>query len=198
MGFEWQDHHFISGRLCLDFVNTIVYGRDPERRQDRLGTIDETLAWIAAAPGTPKPPVLGGYGARRFYLEALRARAACDGLFRAAALGEAIDSDTWRDLASLHAAALRSGNAQIAIDDQGLDLTPAGTSPLPFLAAVTLDALALALSPRIARVKECPGCHWLFVDGTRNGRKRWCEMRTCGNRAKARRYGERVRSAAPL
>jgi predicted RNA-binding Zn ribbon-like protein len=198
MGFEWQDHHFISGRLCLDFVNTIVYERDRERRQDRLGTIDETLAWIAAAPGAPEPPVLGAYGARRFFLEALRARAACDGLFRAAAVGEAIDPDTWRDLAGLHAAALRPGDARIALGEQGLVLSPVAAFPLPFLAAVTLDALALALSPRIARVKECPGCNWLFVDGTRNGRKRWCEMRTCGNRAKARRHGERVRSAAPL
>lgn len=194
MSFEWQDHHFVSGRLCLDFVNTIVYGRDPERRQDRLGSIDETLAWIAAAPAAPEPPAVRGYDAERFFLQALRVRGACDGLFRAVAAGETIHTDAWRDLVALHAAGLGAGDVFVA-GERGLALE-AGARPLPVLAAVTLDAMTLALSPRITRVKECPGCHWLFVDATRNGRKRWCEMRTCGNRAKARRYGERLRSAA--
>lgn len=195
MGFEWQDHHFVSGRLCLDLVNTIVYGRDPSRRQDRLSSLDETMAWIAAAPSAPAPPAVDGYDARRFFLEALRIRAACDGVFRAAALGEEIDPDAWCDLAEMHGAALRAGTVRVLPGEEGLFLNPDGARALPFLGAVTLDAMALALSPKILRVKECPGCNWLFVDGTRNGGKRWCEMRTCGNRAKARRYGERMRSA---
>jgi predicted RNA-binding Zn ribbon-like protein len=194
MSFEWQAHHFVSGRLCLDFVNTVVYGRDGGRREDRLPTVEETLAWIAAAPGAPAPPSLGDYETSRFFLEALRVRAACDGLFRAVAAGESIDSRSWRDLATLHGVAMEPAIAGLVVGEHGLAVAPDLVPALPFLAVVTLDAIALALSPRLARVKECPGCNWLFVDGTRNGSKRWCEMRTCGNRAKARRHGARTRS----
>ena len=35
-------------------------------------------------------------------------------------------------------------------------------------------------------------CTWLFVDESRNRTRRWCSMKDCGNRAKARRHYERV------
>ena len=60
--------------------------------------------------------------------------------------------------------------------------------------AVTLDALlahsavVLAFSPRVHRVKACPSCAWLFVDTSNGRRRRWCDMRSCGNRAKAQRF----------
>lgn len=40
------------------------------------------------------------------------------------------------------------------------------------------------------RLRCCPGqdCGWLFLDTTRNGRRRWCDMAVCGNRAKAGRH----------
>jgi len=42
------------------------------------------------------------------------------------------------------------------------------------------------------RVGRCPGrvCGWLFADP--RGRRRWCSMATCGNRAKARRHAARA------
>jgi predicted RNA-binding Zn ribbon-like protein len=63
-------------------------------------------------------------------------------------------------------------------------------------AAVAWSAGQLLTSPDLARVRVCPGdgCGWLFLD--RRGRRRWCTMATCGNRAKARRFAERERSAA--
>jgi predicted RNA-binding Zn ribbon-like protein len=44
------------------------------------------------------------------------------------------------------------------------------------------------------RVRACPGrgCGWLFVD--RAGRRRWCRMEWCGNRAKARAHARRRQS----
>ena len=38
------------------------------------------------------------------------------------------------------------------------------------------------------RCGECPSCRWLFLDTSRNGRRRWCSMATCGSRIKARRH----------
>jgi predicted RNA-binding Zn ribbon-like protein len=44
-----------------------------------------------------------------------------------------------------------------------------------------------------APVRACPGhdCGWLFLDP--NGRRRWCTMATCGNRAKVARFARRHR-----
>lgn len=48
---------------------------------------------------------------------------------------------------------------------------------------------------RLSRVRMCAslGCGWLFLDESRGGRRRWCSMATCGNRAKARQHYQRKR-----
>ena len=47
------------------------------------------------------------------------------------------------------------------------------------------------------RVRICANdtCRWIFYDESRSGQRRWCDMATCGNRAKARRHRERAKSA---
>jgi predicted RNA-binding Zn ribbon-like protein len=54
------------------------------------------------------------------------------------------------------------------------------------LALVARDALDLVSSADLARVRPCsnPECQVLFLDSSRPGRRRWCSMGTCGNRAK--------------
>jgi predicted RNA-binding Zn ribbon-like protein len=47
------------------------------------------------------------------------------------------------------------------------------------------------------RVCENPGCRWVFKDTSRTGRRKWCSMRSCGNRAKVARHRAR-RKVAPL
>ena len=50
---------------------------------------------------------------------------------------------------------------------------------------------------REARFRICANdtCRWIFFDESRPGNRRWCDMATCGNRAKARRH--RARQKAP-
>jgi predicted RNA-binding Zn ribbon-like protein len=40
------------------------------------------------------------------------------------------------------------------------------------------------------RIKVCaePSCRWAFLDLSRNGSRRWCDMSGCGNRAKNRAW----------
>ncbi len=63
---------------------------------------------------------------------------------------------------------------------------------------VALSAAQLLTSDARSIVRECAAtdCGWLFLDTTRNGSRRWCDMRVCGNRAKARRHYERRKRAA--
>ncbi|MBT9256813.1 CGNR zinc finger domain-containing protein [Phycicoccus sp. MAQZ13P-2] len=55
-------------------------------------------------------------------------------------------------------------------------------------------AADLVTRPEVARVRACPGlgCGWVFLDTS--GRRRWCSMAWCGNRAKVRAHAERTRS----
>jgi len=48
------------------------------------------------------------------------------------------------------------------------------------------------------RLKVCAddGCRWAYYDQSRNRSRSWCNMASCGNRAKARSYRQRQRPAA--
>ena len=60
------------------------------------------------------------------------------------------------------------------------------------------DALARLCDPLVTeltsgtpeRIRICDNdrCRWVFYDTSRTGRRRWCDMATCGNRAKAARH----------
>lgn len=66
------------------------------------------------------------------------------------------------------------------------------------------DALARLAEPLVAeiragrtdRVRICADdtCRWVFHDDSRAGRRRWCNMATCGNRAKAARHRARAKA----
>jgi predicted RNA-binding Zn ribbon-like protein len=60
---------------------------------------------------------------------------------------------------------------------------------------VLTSAAELLASPRVGRIRECGSndCTWLFVDESRNRSRRWCDMRACGNRMKARRHYQRAK-----
>jgi len=51
---------------------------------------------------------------------------------------------------------------------------------------------------KIDRLRVCANdtCAWTFFDSSRTGRRKWCDMNTCGNRAKAARHRERLKVAA--
>lgn len=67
-----------------------------------------------------------------------------------------------------------------------------GNAQLPVwvLARAAIDLL---LSPQMDRVRACEAstCRWLFLDTSKNRTRRWCNMKVCGNRMKARRYQTR-------
>jgi predicted RNA-binding Zn ribbon-like protein len=66
------------------------------------------------------------------------------------------------------------------------------------------DALARIADPMVReladgrpdRIRVCANdrCRWVFYDASRSARRRWCDMTTCGNRAKAARHRARARS----
>ena len=66
------------------------------------------------------------------------------------------------------------------------------------IAAAAVTALLRAMArPSWPRFKACRGedCRWVFLDGSRNTSRRWCDMANCGNRAKVATFRDRHRLA---
>ena len=63
---------------------------------------------------------------------------------------------------------------------------------------IARSAADLLTEGPLAAIRRCEGrdCGWIFLDTSRNRTRRWCDMRICGNRAKARRHHERVKAGA--
>ncbi len=72
-------------------------------------------------------------------------------------------------------------------------------------AATGWDGFTASLVPQLyalrderERLRRCanPTCRWLFVDRSKNHSRVWCEMSTCGSRAKMTRYRSRRKESA--
>ena len=97
------------------------------------------------------------------------------------------------DLAPLNRAAAETGlrprfvrgGARLEPEAGGLD------AALGRLVATVYQAMA---DGTWQRMKACRrhDCRWAFIDESPNGKRTWCSMQTCGNRAKARRHRERA------
>ncbi len=187
----------IGGALCIDFVNTVDgYGcEDPgeyfNNYQDlidwsrHVGTITageaKTLSRSAAAHPTD---------AKSVHSSAIKLRQA---IYRIFTMTLQDSSRAQNDLAVfnnyLTAAMKRS---RIVKSEKGFHWDMAGNkSELDWiLNPVVRSAADLLISEELGRIKKCadPTCGWLFLDISRNRSRRWCDMRDCGNRAKASRF----------
>ena len=104
-----------------------------------------------------------------------------------------------------HLAALEAELAEARVR-LALTVTPDGSvqEALPVepglpLWRVALSARELLLALPGGRLRVCAGdeCGWLFLDSSKAGRRRWCSMADCGNRAKARRHYARHHPRRP-
>lgn len=101
------------------------------------------------------------------------------------------------DWTSLSAETRRLGIGLAPADDSGLARFDPGDDGESPLRAAVFGAVEVLTSPMSRGVRACPGtgCGWVFYDP--RGRRRWCLMAVCGNRAKAARHAALVRGQAP-
>ena len=62
------------------------------------------------------------------------------------------------------------------------------------LQAFLLSAYELLINEDQRYIKQCGACEWLFIDKTKNHRRKWCDMQTCGSSEKSRRYYNRKKT----
>ena len=165
--------------LCLDYANT-RYWRGQAAPTETLGGPADLAAWAKAA----KPP------SPREFEQAIALREMLYRLFDAQAQGKPAAP---RDLEGLNQALAQAPARKALRRSRGgyeWDVEARPGSALALLAPVLWSAGDLLAGPRLDRVRRCanPECGWLFLDDSRAGKRRWCSMQSCGNRAKARRH----------
>jgi len=199
--FKCHIEGYLTDNLCLDFVNTVTWDGLTTVRDEQIRGYGHLLDWAADR-----------WVLAEHEVEQLREEAAADADARRRALGRA-----WAFRRALHDclravvrrepppeasvalinSAIFTAPAPFALAPRadGIALTmPAGPYP-DLLQPVLRSAMRLLSSPDLARLRECAGerCGRLYLDVTKNGSRRWCDMETCGNRAKARRHQARRR-----
>jgi predicted RNA-binding Zn ribbon-like protein len=200
-GFEW-----VGGSPVLDFTNTVTWA--PEGLEnERLSEYADLVGWAREAglltrkeAGRLEGLAVQSPGAGREAIKrAHRLREVLHEVLLAEARGEAPSEQTARrfDAALTQAAArltLRPGESGWSWawkPREEADLTE-------LLYPLTWAAAQLLTSDDRRILKHCAAedCGWLFLDRSRNQARRWCDMKVCGNNAKARRFYQRHRDGA--
>jgi len=192
-----------SGHPILEFTNT-VSNHASEHPGETLFDYTDLISWMKTvglleeeqAKGLARKGVAQPDASMAVFAKSLELRESIYRIFVAETKGK---SPAESDLALLNSvlAQLTSG-AQIGqasgrfvwqwnFDENAFE------APLSILA---LSAVDLLTSENVKWVGQCAdeeGCGWLFVDTSKNHSRRWCDINDCGNRAKQRRYQQRVR-----
>jgi predicted RNA-binding Zn ribbon-like protein len=200
--FEPRD--LVGGHVALDLVNTVT-ARDTDPI-DWLDGYARLLEWAA---------LTGAFD--RTLLRALERRSkaaprdAARALARLRELREALREvvvailrrerrpegalarleEAWREAAAHARFGVAAGRLDLRLDLEGSGLEVLRHD-------LALRALELLRTLPLGRTRVCRGkrCGWLFIDRSKGGQRRWCDMATCGNAAKSRRFRERHRAPA--
>lgn len=194
----------VAGALALDLVNTVT-ARDSQPR-DWFADYAALLDWARQTGVFASAELLQLDAlAQR---QPLKARAALARIRRlrealcvlAYALGgqpagAAVEQAALAQLDSDCRAAAQA--ARLVLQPQGLAQEwTARRSGLDLIAhVVAAQAVTCLQRLELPRLRICAGhdCGWVFLDTSKSGRRRWCDMATCGNSAKAQRFQQAQR-----
>jgi predicted RNA-binding Zn ribbon-like protein len=192
---------FVGERLWLDFVNS----ERSTRGADALHDFESLIQWLEAASildaeragGIRRRAIQQPAGAAASLIDARRVRASLRLLAERGSVNEAVRLEA---LAEVNRVLGRSaGTRRLEVRPDGSfirSFVPVGDAFAGLVIPVVESAADALISGELARVRRCaaPRCGRVFYDTTKNGRRRWCDMATCGNRAKAARHREKLRS----
>jgi predicted RNA-binding Zn ribbon-like protein len=209
-----ETYRFDPGATCLELAHT--GGPGYRAVFESLHTPRHLAAWLAgylrgephAGPGLHPPHDV---------TEAVADADAPPGMSGPVTARDLADATALRDAmwpcldarmagASLPAPAVAEINAWARRPPVTWQVTAAGrrtrTSPVTVaqvLATCAGDAVELLAHPAPERLRQCGAgdCHLVFVDTSRSGRRRWCSMERCGNRAKVASFRHRHRQETP-
>jgi predicted RNA-binding Zn ribbon-like protein len=197
----WEREFDLSGgALCLDFANTVLRRNQSGRTKDELENYARFIEFAkqtkllspAKADRLRRGASASPSAVRRVLPAAVMLREAIYRVFSALAAGKPVASkdvklverfaiDAWKHR-RLIPTSQGAHSWQWKAEETG--------SPEQILWPIALSAVELLTSDWLGAVRACAAddCAWLFLDESRNRSRRWCDMKICGNRQKARRH----------
>lgn len=179
-----------DGELFAEFANTLHLH---DGLPDDIGDASSLRAWLAARGLIREARALEAVGQAlpafhelRALVHAVTQRLVEEGAPSAKQVRRL--NDVLRDGLHYHQLRTDDGGSRFAVGPVGDELAQARTAIAGSLAHYIADH-------DIGRLRICANdeCSWRFVDRSPAGRRRWCDMRTCGNRAKVARHRARAR-----
>ena len=205
-------YHLEEGHLSVDFVNTAYIQVDAqapfgyEQLDDTLTDLSALAAWgQQAGVLSPEEAVLA-VAADPARLESFRElREALRRLIRAHGADEEVPPSALETInrsvppVLSHTRIAAEGDGfRVRIDELCGDASDPDHVLDHLVWAIGQSAISLLTDPdELDMISECPAsdCGYLFRD-TSHGRRRWCSMKSCGNRAKVQRFRERQKVEA--
>ncbi|WP_235618439.1 CGNR zinc finger domain-containing protein [Embleya scabrispora] len=174
---------FSGGDVALDLIGTVQARRTEAR--DLLDTPASLASWTVAAGLVDTLPAVDEQG----LADTIELR---ETMYRLALARETPPGYADPDREALNR--LAAGEpVRVALTSDGLVERTGDLAAV--LAEIARSAVTLFGGPDADRIRECeaPLCTRLYVDTSRRGSRRWCDMRRCGNRAKAAAFRARHR-----
>lgn len=185
----------IAGAVCLDFVNTLD-DRFSDHPKELLASYRDLARFAEDAKLLSHQQVdhLSAHSekpsAQRALKSAIQMREAMSEVFYAPARERPVPKAA---LATLnHYVQQAAQHARLVPADGHFEwqFDPAQDNLESPLWPIARSAAELLASDQLQYVRACasPTCEWLFLDESKNHRRRWCDMTKCGNRAKVKRF----------
>jgi len=200
----------VGGHPAVDLCNTVHPRLPVTARQERLAAPTDLLVWATRASliddkeeravkaAWKSAPTAAGH-----CLAAVReTRAALSTVLAAVLAGKPDGVEAELEHLSLGwAAAAARSHLVLTVEGATATRWQVGNSRRLLVAdRVAHAAIELLRDVDLRRLGECPpgdgGCGWLYIDTSRSGSRRWCDMSLCGTNAKMRRLTERRRAQA--
>jgi len=201
---EKTDFPFLAGHPVLDFLNTrpLVKGRAVEQ----LGSLEEFTRWLIRAGRIDAKAASDalrrwneGPEAERIVERAQAFRETLRGMTEGLVRGRGTSTE---GVAAINFV-LAENDGNLRLERQGpkfrTRFAARSASPISLLGSVAEAAADLLSRANPALIRRCgnPDCVLFFYDGTRNHRRQWCSMGTCGNLMKVRAFRRRHRKPRP-
>lgn len=192
---------FVGERLWLDFVNC----EQGLRRYDALRDFESLVRWLEAAAvldserasGIRRRAMQQPAGAAAALVDARRVRTALRSLAERGPASERIRSEGLAEINRVLGRSAGTRRVDVRADGSFIrSFVPVGDAFAGLVIPVVESAADALILGELLRVRRCadPRCQRVFYDNTKNGRRRWCDMASCGNRAKAARHREKQKA----
>ena len=198
---EWE-FDLSGGVLCLDFANTVSDRGAPAGSRDHLQGYDD-LIFFAQDSGILSSPEArraieiarsNAQAASAVHRTAIALREAIYRVFAAATKSQVAKPKDVKMIEEFATEATKHRKLSASGREYRWEWRRDKDEMIMYtLWPIAQSAADLLTSDRLKKVRECeaPTCAWLFLDESRNHSRRWCDMKVCGNREKAKRHYER-------